>query len=354
MLSYMRFHNAVFATAFFASMTSIVSWAGIALAQPYTDQIVGQLEAEGNAWNALEFVDVANFSVDEEPRYGTLSKTIFRGPELGYLVHTIFPPAWNMRMSQGGPHYHLFNEWGFTIEGDSVLYEAISPYQMNGKMEWKPKGGWLDRPPFSIHSANWITGGGLRPQTPYHLLIFEEGDGSLITIPRDGSIGDHYGIDRSVRPDPYEPDWTKVEQWNPPWLVDAAQDLEWEPDNEVPGRFVKWLSDDWQGGFRARMIKIPPGWVPPEEGRKIYFENANVMRYMTFGEMKVWQFEDEDDEGTAVTVKEDFFIYQPPRSIWDYGEGPVTGVYGATWLEVTYAKGLSHGGGPIEKPTVLE
>ena len=108
-------------------------------AQPYTDQIVGQLEAEGNAWNALEFVDVANFSVDEEPRYGTLSKTIFRGPELGYLVHTIFPPAWNMRMSQGGPHYHLFNEWGFTIEGDSVLYEAISPYQMNGKMEWKPK-----------------------------------------------------------------------------------------------------------------------------------------------------------------------------------------------------------------------
>ena len=339
-----RFHIATIAIALISNT---------AAAQPYTEQVVGTLEAKGRGWNQIQFVDVESFSVDETPRYGTLSKTIFRGPELGFLVHTIFPPAWNMRMSQGGPHYHLFHEWGFTLEGDSVLYEAISPYQMNGKMEWKPKGGWLDRPPFSIHSANWLTGG-LRPQTPYHLLIFEEGDGSLITIPRDGSMGDHYGPERRFKPDPYEPDWRKVKQWNPPWLVDTAHDLEWEPDREVEGRFVKWLSDDWQGGFRSRMIKIPPGWVPPEDGGKTYYKKANVMRYMLFGEMKVWQFQDDDDVGAPVAVKEDFFIYQPPRSIWGYGEGPVTGVYGATWLEVIYAKGLSHGGGPIEQPTVID
>ena len=333
--------------------TSLILSAG-ALAQSYTEQIVGMLDSGGNEWNQIQFVDVNAFEVDEVRRYGTLSKTIFRGPDVGYLVWTIFHPAWNTRMPQGGPHYHLFHEWGFTLKGDSVLYEAISPYQLNGKMEWKPEGGWLDRPPYSIHSVNWITGGGLRPQTPYYLLIFEEGDGSLITIPRDLSIGDHYGIDRSVRPDPYEPDWTKVEHWNPPWLVDTAHDLEWEPDRNVEGSYVKWLSDDWQGGFRAQLVKIPPGWRPPEEGRKTYYENAQVMRYLIFGEMKVWQFKDEDDDGTPVDVKADYFFYQPPRTIWGYGNGPVTGVYGATWLEVTYARGLSHGGGRIEEPKELE
>lgn len=345
----------LFKNAFVTALITGALLAGGAQAQPFNQQIVGMLDDGGNDWNALQFADVNAFDVDESPRYGTLSKTIFRGPEVGYLVWTIFPPAWNTRMPQGGPHYHLFHEWGYTLKGDSVLYEAVSPYQLNGKMEWKPEGGWLDRPPFSIHSVNWITGGGLRPQTPYYLLIFEEGDGSLITIPRDLSIGDHFGIDRNVRPAPYEPDWTKVEQWNPPWLVDTAHDLEWEPDRNVEGRFVKWLSDDWQGGFRAQLVKIPPGWVPPDDGGKTYYENAQVMRYMIFGEMKVWQFEDDDDKaGTPVDVKGDYFIYQPPRTIWGYGEGPVTGVYGATWLEVTYARGLSHGGGRIEEPKVID
>jgi len=340
--------------SFIAQLPGLL-FAATACANPHTKQIVGKLEARGREWNEIEFVDVNAFAVDETPRFGTLSKTIFRGPKLGQLVHTIFPPAWNSRMSPGGPHYHLFHEWGYTLKGDSVLYEAISPHQMNGKMEWKPEGGWLDRPPFSIHSVNWITGGGLRPQTPYHLLIFEEGDGSLITIPRDGSIGDHYGPERRFKPDPYKPDWTKVKQWNAPWLVDTAHDLEWEPDRNIPGRFIKWLSDDWKGGFRAQLIKIPPGWVPPEGGGKSYYKKANVMRYMLFGEMKVWSFRDDEDEsGTTVTVKEDFFIYQPPRSIWGYGNSPVTGLYGATWLEVTYAEGLSHGDGPIETPTVID
>ena len=337
-----------------AIIASLVLATG-AQAQSFTEQIVGQLDDGGNDWNAIQMVDVNAFEVDENPRYGTLSKTIFVGPDKeGFLVHTIFPPAWNTRMPQGGPHYHSYYEWGYTLKGDSVLYEAISPYQLNGKMHWKPEGGWLDRPPFSIHSVNWITGGGLRPQTPYYLLIFEEGDGSLVTIPRDLSMGDHFGIDRNVQPDPYEPDWRKVEQFNPPWLVDTARDLEWEPDRNVEGRYVKWLSDDWQGGFRAQLVKIPPGWVPPENGGKWYYENAQVMRYLIFGEMKVWQFEDDDDDGTPMDAKADFFIYQPPRTIWGYGDGPITGVYGATWLEITYARGLSHGGGRIEEPRIIE
>ena len=135
--------------------------------------------------------------------------------------------------------------------------------------------------------------------------------------------------------------------------MDTAHDLEWETDQQVPGRFVKWLSDDQTEGFRAQLVKIPPGWTAPEEGRRTYFERANRMRYLIFGDMKVWVFDGPDDAGTAVDVEEDYFIYQPPRSIWGYGDGPVS-KEGAFWLEVTYARGLTRGGGSIEEPTALE
>ena len=75
---------------------------------------------------------------------------------------------------------------------------------------------------------------------------------------------------------------------------------------------------------------------------------ANRLRYMVWGEMNVWQFKNPSDAGKALQVKEDYFIYQPPRTIWGYGDGPVTD-RGAIWLEVTFAKGLKHGGGPIEE-----
>jgi hypothetical protein len=68
--------------------------------------------------------------------------------------------------------------------------------------------------------------------------------------------------------------------------------------------------------------------------------------------MKVWQFKNPGDAGNAVEVKSGYLIYQPPRSIWGYGPGPVS-EKGAIWLEVTYARGLTHGGGPIEKPKSL-
>jgi hypothetical protein len=59
------------------------------------------------------------------------------------------------------------------------------------------------------------------------------------------------------------------------------------------------------------------------------------------------------EAGQAFHAKENSFIYQPPRSLWGYGEGEVT-KEGAVWLEVTYAKGLKVGGGPIETPRVAE
>lgn len=161
------------------------------------------------------------------------------------------------------------------------------------------------------------------------------------------------GRDGKPPADPALADWRSVKQFTRPWLVDSVRNLEWEADAQVAGRFVKWLSDDIADGFRAQLVKIPPGWTPPAEWSKTYFDHANRLRYMVWGEMKVWQFKDPGDPGKAVKVGEDYFIYQPPRSIWGYGPGAVSET-GAIWLEVTYAKGLRHGGGPIEEAKRLK
>jgi hypothetical protein len=188
-------------------------------------------------------------------------------------------------------------------------------------------------------------------QFPYHLLIFEEGDGSLVTV---GPHGDHVKPDfPEQQPDPYLPDWKAVKNFTRPWLVDSQSDLEWEADPEVEGRFVKWLSDEMADGFRAQLVKIPPGWEAPAGGGKTYFRHANRLRYVIYGDMKVWMFEDPKVAGKAVNATENTFIYQPPRSVWGYGPGVVSNG-GAVWLEVTYAKGLSVGGGPIGEPVKAE
>jgi hypothetical protein len=333
-----------------AAALALVSGSAMAeRAPPVSQPIIGIVEATGGGWNQLGIVDVAAFPHDAEfPRFRTKSKTIFKGPKVGALVYTVFDPPWNARMPPPGmrPHYHHFHEWGYTLQGDSVLIEPVSPYQKNGMKYWKPQGGWLDRPAYSLHGGSWETGGGLRAQTPYHLLIYEEGDGSIVTI---GPNGDHFKPDFPDKPEPYDPDWRAVKQWTRPWLVDTAHDLEWETDREVPGRFVKWLSDDQQQGFRAQLVKIPPGWTPPAGSAKTYFQHANRMRYMLHGDMQIWLFDGPEDRGRQVSVAENFFIYQPPRSLWGYGDGPVS-ENGAFWLEVTYARGLEVGGGPIEAP----
>ena len=77
------------------------------------------------------------------------------------------------------------------------------------------------------------------------------------------------------------------------------------------------------------------------------------MRYLIYGDMLVWQFDEPAAEGTSVRVSGDSYVYQSPRSIWGYGDGPVT-EEGAVWLEVTYGRGLKVGGGPIEEPIVIQ
>ena len=317
-----------------------------------TKAVVGVLTPATSGWAPLSVVDVDKFPWDTRPRYHAKSKTFFVGPEVGAFVYSVFPPTTDTKMPPPGmaPHYHYWHEWGYTLKGDSVLPEPVSPYQKNGMLYRKREGGWLSRPALSLHGGSWETGG-MRAQFPYHLLIFEEGDGSLVTV---GPKGDHIKPDfPESKPDPYMPDWKQVKSFTRPWLVDSQSDLEWETDPNVPGRFIKWLSDDMADGFRSQLVKIPPGWVAPGGGKKTYNANANVLRYVVSGDMKVWAFTGPKDAGKAVQTQENTFIYQPPRSIWGYGAGPVS-KEGAVWLEVTYAKGLSVGGGPIEEPQAAE
>jgi hypothetical protein len=317
-----------------------------------TTPIVGTITPATRGWVPIALVDVDKFPLDAHPRYHSKSRTFFVGPKEGFLVYTIFPPTWDTQMPPAGtpPHFHYYHEWGYTLKGDFVLPEPVNPGQKNGMLSHKHEGGWLSRPAYSLHGGSWETGG-IRAQFPYNLLIFEEGDGSLVTT---GPHGDHIKPDfPGEKPDPYLPDWHAVKNFTRPWLVDSQNALEWEEDPSMPGRFIKWLSDDLADGFRAQLVKIPPGWKPPAGTPRTYFANANRLRFLISGDMTVWSYKDPQDAGRAFNARENTFIYQPPRSLWGYGEGAVT-KEGAVWLEVTYAKGLKVGAGPIEEPRVGE
>jgi|GEM_PF-1002229 len=331
---------------------------------PKTTPIIGTIVPEAGEWGKIEFVNVLEFPYDgteasaiPRPPLGPTSKTIFQSPEagpdsplpVGQLIHLVYQPTFTTDMppANGVSHYHEFWEWGYTLKGDSVMPEPVHPDQRNGMLYRKREGGWLTRPPFSLHGGSWATGG-LRNQLPYHLIIFEEGDGHVINVGHDGEPGSFRGRDGNTPPPGLDADYRNVEEFSRPWLIDSQRDLDWEEDREVPGRFVKLLDDNLKHGFRSQLVKVPPGWVAPPEWRKTYFETASRLRYMIWGEMQVWQFDGPDDPGTPVTVDEDYFIYQPPRAIWGYSDEPVS-EKGAIWLEVTYARNLKHdGGGPIE------
>ena len=292
-------------------------------------------------WSPLQIVDVKAVPWDEPGRFGARTKTFFRsGP--GSFVYIQFLPTWDTELKPGrlGPHYHVFHEWAYMLGGDYVVHEPVSPYQRNPPLYRFIEGTWLDRPAYTIHNGSWATGG-LRAQDPGTMILFEEGDGGVVII------------DPANPPAAGEPDWREVQQYARPWIVHSGRDLEWEQDTEVAGRMLKWLSDHQKEGFVAQLIKIPPGWTAPDASKRTYFRNAGRMRYLIWGDLRVWQYDDAEAEGKAVKLRQDSYVHQPPRSIWGYGDGSVSDE-GAVWLEVTYARGLAVGGGPIEPPIAID
>src|SRR5690242_8173637 len=157
---------------------------------PRSTPIVGVVEPQASGWRELDIVDVDKFPVDKHPRYHSKSKTFFVGPSEGFLIYTVFPPTWGTKMPPAGmsPHFHYYHEWGYALQGDYVLGEPVSPFQKNGMLYHYRQGTWLSRPPHTLHGGTWENGGGIRAQNPYHLLIMEEGDGSVVSV---GPHGDH-------------------------------------------------------------------------------------------------------------------------------------------------------------------
>ena len=153
----------------------------------------GAVGADDGAWPALQIVDVSAMDWDERPRFKSKSKTFFRSGA-GSFVYARFSPTWDTKPFAGGPlgsHYHLWHEFAYILEGDLVVTEPVSPHQQNGALFRYVQGTWLDRPAYTLHGGGWATGG-LRAQNPCTLIIFEEGDGSVVTV---GPDGDHYKPD---------------------------------------------------------------------------------------------------------------------------------------------------------------
>lgn len=323
----------------------------LALMALLTLTVIAQARDEApESFAQIDVVNVREHAWDEQPRFAAKSKTFFRTPNDGGLIYVEFAPAWNIEPARDplGVHYHYFHEWAYLLSGDFVIHEPVSPHQHHGAAYRFVEGTWLDRPAYSLHGGDWETGG-WRPQNASRMIIMEEGDGSVVTL---GPEGDHFKPDfpRS-KPEPYDPDWNEVEHFPRAWIVHSASDLEWERDREVEGRYIKWLSDDGRG-FRARLIKIPPGWSPPKDAGKHYYAHAHRLLYVLYGDLQIWSFKDATDAGSAVRATQDFFVHQPATALWGYGKGPATD-NGAVWLEVIYSRGLEIGGGPIQAPVTL-
>ncbi len=325
-----------------------------AVARPFLLAALLALLAPGafaEDWQPLSIVDVEAFPDDEEPRFHSQSKSIWRGPGGASLIWARFKPRFDDMppIDPLGPHYHLFHEWAMVLEGDFVIHEPVSPTQKHPAMYQFIEGTWLDRPAYTLHGGVWEIGG-LRPQLPCTLIIFEEGDGSVITV---GPEGRHFKPDfPDSKPEPYDPDWQSVEQFPHPWIVHTAQQMEWERDAAEPGRWVKWLADDDKEGFRARMIKAPPAWKSEGSTTAVWHEQANRFLYVIWGDLNIQRYTADGKPGELVQAGEDWFVHQPPRAPMSHGAGAATDK-GAIWLEVTYARGAKVGGGPIEAPKTL-
>ena len=286
-------------------------------------------------WQAMKIMDVDAMPWDDSwagLRGTSKGKKLFSNDQGAFMLYVSFDPGWDALNKSR--HYHNFHEWGYVLEGDFLLYEFISPHQTKGSLYTMRPGTWMSRPPFSIH--------GNRADAMQHQRITP---GSVQLAFIEG--GKNYSLDPDNKW--YSADWKNVKQFTSPTFQNSALPgvMEWEDAQDLPGASVKWLSDDWQDGFRARILYVPPGWSHPNAPIKNYFEKAQRFTYVLSGDLQLTLSDNAEDEGRTTTIGKDFFIDQAPMSIWGWGKGPLT-QKGFMWLEVTYAEGARIGNGPIE------
>lgn len=288
-----------------------------------------------DAWRSLRVLDANALDWDDSwagLRGTSQGKKLFSSDSGAFMLLVEFDQGWDA--VNKGRHFHDFHEWGFVLEGDFLIYEFVSPAQEKGSLYTMRPGTWMSRLPFSIH-GNRADAMDWQQVTPgSRQLVFIEG-------------GKNYVLDPEHKW--YRPDWQNITAFTQPRFQNTALPgvMEWEQSVELPGAKVKWLSDDIDGGFRSQLVYVPAGWSRPDGAQKSYFEKAQRFVYMLSGDLKVQVVEGPDDAGKSVTLRKDYFVEQPPKSIWGWGEGALS-EKGAMWLEVTYAEGTRWGNGPIE------
>ena len=302
----------------------------------------GNVEAKDKReWVPLGIVDVNSLPWDERFRMGskqtTKGKLLYTNKSGAILFYTHFSPGWDAVNKDR--HYHNFAEWGYVLDGDFLLYEFVSPNQKKGTLVEMRQGTWMYRPAFSIHGNRSDVMERQRVTPGSTQLLFAEG-------------GKNYVLD----PDSpmYTDDWKTVKQFYQPHYQQTAtpEVMEWEEDAELPGVLVKWLYDGMAGGFRAKLRYAPPGWHHSGGPERSYYDSAQRFMYVLYGDIKILNASGPDDPGKIVVATQDFFINQPPKSIWAWGEGSLTDS-GVMWLDVTYAEGTKSGGGLIEDWKIL-
>ena len=298
-------------------------------------------ESDG-VWQSLNVVDVKTLEWDDRFRMGkhrrSKGKLLYSNADGATLIYLDIVPGWDAYLKDW--HYHDFHEWGYVLEGNFIHYEFVSPVQKLGSMVRMRTGTWMDRPAYSIHgNRSDVMARQKIPSSSVHLAF--------------ASGGETISLDPESRR--YNDSWKQVKHWTNAHFQHSAipEEMEWEADKELPGVSVKWLSDDWQGGFRSVLRYAPPGWSHPQAPQRSYFKKAQRFYYILFGDLKVGTAAGPNDASQTILVKKDHFIDRPPLSIWAWQEGPLT-ENGVMWLEVTYAEGTWVGHGPIEPPSRLK
>ena len=291
-------------------------------------------------WSAITFIDVNAMDWDEtwSGLKGTSKgKKLYSNDQGGFMLYLDHDHGWDSLNKSR--HFHDFHEWGYVLDGNFLIYEFVNGLQKSGSLYNMKAGTWMSRPPYSIHGHRADAMKHQRVTPGAVQLAFSEG-------------GKSYSLDPSNNW--YSPDWNTVPHFTSALFQDSASphSLEWEDDDQLLGASAKWLSDDLEDGFRAKLIYVPPGWEHADRGQTSYFEKAQKFYYVLFGDLTVLTQDNPKSTLKSTTVHKDFFINRPPKSLWTWGEGSLS-KKGAMWLEVTYAQGARTGNGPIEKPIIL-
>lgn len=288
-----------------------------------------------DALKALRILNVGEMDWDDSwaGLNGTSQGKLLYSAGGSLMLLVSFNPGWDA--INKSRHYHNFHEWGYVLEGDFLIYDFVSPEQTMGTKYTMRSGTWMSRPAFSIHGNRPDAMVRQKVTPPSVQLVFSEG-------------GKNYSLDPNNKW--YSESWRDVTQWTHPLYQNSAlpEIMEWEPAGDLSGAQMKLLSNDIAGGFRARILYVPPGWSHTDGANKSYFVRAHRFIYMLAGDLSLGQA----SAAGGVTLGTDFFVDQKPGSVWHWAEGENSSA-GAMWLEVTYAKSTRFGHGPIETPTLL-